>query len=298
VLLNTDAQIASAEDLAGEILRHFSNHRIRAKVTTLKEGSQVDIAARLALTRKPDVMVAGGGDGTLSTVAGVVAGTEIPLGVLPLGTLNHFAKDLGIPLDLAGAIETIARGRVIQVDAGRINGRIFLNNSSLGLYPLIVQRRDELRQKSEQGKWLSVLWALLFVLRRFPFLDARINLDGEVLSRHTPLLFVGNNSYELNALNFGARKRLDAGHLSVHIINRTDRWGLVALFLRTLVGRLEESRDFETLYATHIEVNTARGRVNVAMDGEVKRLATPLVYEIEPHALSVIVPEEQSEQEI
>src|SRR5476649_731552 len=110
-------------------------------------------AAKRALARGVDAVVAGGGDGTINAVASVLAGSSVALGVLPLGTLNHFAKDLNIPLDLDQAIATIARGTTAQVDVGDVNGRIFVNNSSLGLYPHIVRARDQQQRRLGRGKW-------------------------------------------------------------------------------------------------------------------------------------------------
>ena len=132
-------------------------------------------------------------------------------------------------------------------------------------------------------------------VRRYPFLNVRVNVQGKVLLRRSPLVFIGNNSYELDGLRLGGRKRLDAGHLSVYIIDRTDRLGLVALAARALVGGLRQSRDFETLCATHVEVNTRKRRVTVATDGEVERLAAPLIYELDKLALRVVVPEKAAE---
>jgi diacylglycerol kinase family enzyme len=291
VLLNASAGARPMEDRVDDIRNYFSACRVHAHITLLRYGGQLDAAARRALATRPDAVVAGGGDGTLSTVAGVVAGSGIPLGVLPLGTFNHFAKDVGIPLDLASAVETVCRGRVTNVDVGRVNGRVFLNNSSLGLYPQVVRKRDQLRQRLRRGKWPAFVWAALLVLRRFPFLRVEINVDGNVLQRRSPLVFIGNNSYELNGLNLGARKCLDAGHLSIHIINRTDRLGLIALAARAMVGQLRDTRDFETLCTTHMEVNTRRSHLTVATDGEISRFTAPLIYEMNKGALSVVVPE-------
>lgn len=297
VLLNASAGTRPVQYLVDDIRNHFSTRHVHANVTLLRDGGQLDTAARRALATKPDVVVAGGGDGTLSTVAGVVVGSGIPLGVLPLGTFNHFAKDVGIPLDLASAVETVCRGRVANVDVGRVNGRVFLNNSSLGLYPQVVKKRDQLRHRLGRGKWPAFMWAALLVLRRFPFLTVEINVDGKVLQRRSPLVFIGNNSYELNGLKLGARKCLDAGHLGIYIINRTDRLGLIALAARAMVGRLRDARDFETLRTAHIEVNTRRSRVTVATDGELSRFTAPLVYDADKGALSVVVPEKTAATE-
>jgi diacylglycerol kinase family enzyme len=297
ILLNAGAGALATQDLVPDILRHFSACGVRANARLLRDGKELEAAARQALDVKPDVIVAGGGDGTLSAVAGVLAGTSTPLGVLPLGTLNHFARDVGIPADLRSAAETACRGRITRVDVGRVNGHVFLNNSSLGLYPQAVRKRDELCHGLRHGKWPASVWAAIWVLRRFPFFEVRMSAQGKILERRTPLVFIGNNSYELDGLALGARKRLDAGYLSVHIINRTDRMGLVALAARALAGRLRQTRDFETLHVTRVELDTHKGHATVATDGEVERLLMPLVYESDQRALSVVVPEGRAEAE-
>lgn len=290
VLLNAKAGSASDQDRTQELRQYFDVHDVRATFTIVRNASELVAEARRVLGMKPDVIVAGGGDGTLSAVAGVLAGTAIPFGVLPLGTRNHFARDAGIPADLASAVETVCHGDVIRVDVGRVNGRIFLNNSSLGLYPEAVRIRQGLEPRLRHRKWPATLWAAARVVRRFPFFDVRISLQERVLERRTPLVFIGNNSYQLDGLGIGKRTRLDGGHLAVHIINRTDRMGLIVLAVDALIGRLERARNFETLHATHVELNTHKGRATVATDGEIERLSMPLRYELLRQALSVVVP--------
>lgn len=295
VLLNGGAGVLSGSDPVPDIARLFSDHGVRANVRLLPDGCQLQAATQQALASRPEVIVAGGGDGTLSTVAGVLAGSGVALGILPLGTLNHFAKDAGIPLGLAAAVETVCRGRVTKVDVGRVNGRVFINNSSLGLYPEVVDKRDELRRQAghgqlRHGKWPASVWAAFWVFRRFLFLRVRIHLDGEILDRRTPLVFIGNNRYDLEGLRLGSRDRLDEGRLSVYIIRRTGRLGLIALAVQLLLGRVRQSREFESLQAIRIEITTRRRSIRVATDGEVNRLATPLCYEADPGALSIVVP--------
>jgi len=258
-------------------------------VHLLRDGRELVPAAQRALDAAPDVVVAGGGDGTLNAVAGVVARTGIPLGVLPLGTLNHFARDAGIPIELRSAIQTICEGRLVQVDLGRVNGRVFLNNSSVGLYPEAVLKRDQLQQHLRHGKWPAAAWAALCVLRRFPCVDVSLKVEGEVIRRRSPLVFIGNNGYELDGLRLGRRARLDAGVLSVHVIDCTRRFGLLSLAARALGGKLQQARDFETFCATHVEFNTPGRDISVSTDGEVEHLAMPLVYDIDKGALSIFV---------
>ena len=201
-------------------------------------------------------IVAGGGDGTLNAVASALTGTDVAFGILPLGTLNHFAKDLGIPLDLDEAIAIIAQGHSIRVDTGEINGRIFLNNSSLGLYPETVRRRERQQRQLGRGKWLAFFWAAVAALRRYPFLDLTIYVDQQAHQRRTPFVFIGNNRYLMEGFNIGVRERLDGGTLSLYVVQRTGRLGLLALALRALFGRLRQARDFDMLCAQKIDIGT------------------------------------------
>lgn len=289
LLFNTGAGTGAAEQAAGHALRRLAGCGMSVNLTELR-GDDVEAATRAALRSRPDAVIAAGGDGTLSTVAAVLAGTGIPLAILPLGTRNHFAADLGIPGDADAAIDNVRRGEIRRVDLGRVNGRVFINNSSLGLYPRVVRRRDELRRHRRLSKWAALLRALPFALWRLPLLDVSLTLDGTTVHRRTPLLFVGNNRYELDGPRFGARARLDGGELSVHIIRRTDRRGVLKLALNTALGRLPGDPEFESLHTDRVEVRTRRRQVTVAIDGELERMTSPLVYEIVPRALAVIVP--------
>ena len=248
-------------------------------------------AARQAIDDGRAIVVAGGGDGTINAVASVLVGTGVAFGVLPLGTLNHFAKDIGVPLDLDGAVATIASGVSKNIDVGEVNGQIFLNNSSLGLYPDIVRDREKQQSRLGRGKWLAALWATLGALRRYPFLSLRLRLDdGQEHARRTPFVFIGNNAYTMQGFSIGERARLDAGKLSLYVAQRPGRLGLLRLGWSALCGRLAQERDFDVLDAAGFDIDTRHQRIRVATDGEVTVMATPLRYTIRPGALNVIVP--------
>jgi diacylglycerol kinase family enzyme len=210
--------------------------------------------------------------------------------VLPLGTLNHFAKDLGIPLDLDEAVRNLATGRARQVDVGEVNDRIFLNNSSLGLYPDIVHDREKQQRRLGRGKWPAALWATLSALRRYPILSVKLLVDGDRLARHTPFVFIGNNEYRMEGLSIGERACLDAGTLSLYVAQHPGRLGLLRFALRALCGRLAQERDFDVLLANEMEIATPHRHLRVATDGEVNVMKTPLRYRVRPGALTVIVP--------
>ncbi|HEX8130203.1 MAG TPA: diacylglycerol kinase family protein [Pyrinomonadaceae bacterium] len=267
-----------------------------AHVSLAESGAEiVELARRAASDADVRIVVAGGGDGTVNAVAAELVGTDKVLGVLPLGTLNHFAKDLRIPLDLEGAARNIVEGEAISVDVGEVNGRIFINNSSLGLYPSIVRHREQQQERLGRGKWFAALWATVEVFRRYPLFSVRLSVDGQDFRRRTPFVFIGNNEYQMDAFNLGARSCLDAGHLSLHLTRDIGRWGLVRLAVRALFGRLRESKDFDALCAREVWIDTRRTRLRVATDGEVSIMRSPLHYAVRPGSLRVIAPRRKDE---
>lgn len=238
------------------------------------------------------VVVVGGGDGTLGCAADalVSSGAEATLGILPLGTRNHLGGDLGIPADLGGAARLIAAGYRRHIDIGRVGGRHFVNNASIGIYPALVERRDALRERAGLPKWLANLPAAWATLSHARHHRLRIGLDGERVPVRTPLLFVGNNRYSLDARALGRRARLDEGCLSLFAVGPRSRLGLVGLALRTLAGQGGED-DFAALGTpAAVTVRLHADDVAVALDGEVTRLAGPLRFECLPGALQVIAP--------
>lgn len=267
----------------------FASLGVEANVLPARGPDLLEVAKRVA-GEKPAAIVAGGGDGTISAVASAIAGTGIVLGVLPLGTLNHFAKDLHIPLGMEDAARTIVEGHTAQVDVGEVNGRVFINNSSLGLYPHIVRSRKEQQRRLGRSKWAAMGWAIFTVLRRSPFLVVRLKVENEERRYRAPTIFVGNNLYMMEGFNIGAREQLDAAVLSLYIVQRRGRWGLLGLALRALFGRLHQAKDFDALTAQNIVVETRHRSLHVATDGEVTVMDTPLEYNIRPRALTVIVP--------
>ena len=277
---------AWADDLTGKFLAAG----LEVDVTLARDGAQMLSVAQAAVNAGASVVVAGGGDGTINAVASVVAGSHCALGVLPLGTLNHFAKDLGIPLDLDEAIGVIRANRPGLVDLAEVNGKPFLNNSGLGMYPNIVRDREQQQHRLGRGKWLAFASATLSALRRYPFMTVRMTLDGRDQLRKTPFVFIGNNEYSISGFTLGKRAGLQDGVLSVYCAQRTSRLGLARLALRSLFGRLRQARDFDALLTHELVIETGRSRLPVSTDGEVNWMETPLHYRIRPQALRVLMP--------
>ena len=236
------------------------------------------------------LVVGGGGDGTIAAVAAALVGTDTPLGVLPMGTLNHFAKDLGIPLELEKAVQTLFTGKVAQVDVGEVNGRIFLNNSSLGFYPRIVQERER-GQRQGYSKWVAFARAAALMLQRSRTLH--VELTGNCSGRQsydTPFVFVGNNRYAVSSLEIGTRAILNGGELWVCAAPSAGRFTLIALALKALLGFVRDV-DLAAFETDQTEVRMYRDQVHVATDGEVTVMRSPLHYRSLPGALRVVVPD-------
>ena len=295
VIVNATAGKGHDDAQMQAIAKAFEAAGVAIEIMPARAGSDIVKLAERAVKDGHPVIVGGGGDGTVNAVAGAVKGTGSALGVLPLGTLNHFAKDLGIPLDLDKAALIIAANHQVAIDVGEVNGRLFINNSSLGLYPDLVIIRENQRRRQGRSKWLALFSATMKVLRRHPMLDVRLLLDGEKQDRRTPLVFIGNNEYKVEGFDIGSRERLDAGKLSMYLTRRHGRRGLLGLAARALVGKLRESGDFEALTAQEVTIATRRKSLAVATDGEVTVMKTPLAYTIRPGALRVVAPAPSSE---
>jgi diacylglycerol kinase family enzyme len=294
IILNASSGAGDKEQARAALASALGERGHDAVIWLARSGAELLEYARRAVLEDRRPVVAGGGDGTVNAVASVLVGTERPLGVLPLGTLNHFAKDLRIPLDLDSAIKVCLDGQhAAQVDVGEVNGRIFLNNSSLGLYPSIVRQRERQQERQGWGKWPAFFWAALAVLRRYPFMDVRLSTDRKDLLRRTPFVFIGNNEYQMEGFGMGERARLDAGQLSLTVAHRTGRLGLLRFAMRALFGGLRNEKDFDALSTSEVWVETKRSRLRVATDGEVTIMHTPLHYRVRPGALRVLVPAKQ-----
>ncbi|HEX8887878.1 MAG TPA: diacylglycerol kinase family protein [Pyrinomonadaceae bacterium] len=291
VIINASSGADDKKDARAQLEKVFASASIDARISLAESGDEIIRLARRAVADNCQPVIAGGGDGTINAVASVLVDTDRTLGVLPLGTLNHFAKDLKIPLDLEGAARVLFEGQEMRVDVGEVNGRIFLNNSSLGLYPNIVRHREKQQERLGRGKWPAFVWAALTMLKRYPFLNVRLRTDEQRFIRHTPFVFIGNNEYEMESFNIGGRACMDKGELSLYVAHRTGRLGLLRLALRALFGRLRDAQDFDAMCTKEIQIETHRPkRLRVATDGEVTIMTTPLHYRARAGALRVLVP--------
>jgi len=290
VIVNSTAGSAGGHpEIERELGELFRAAGCEAEIIALAKDQDPTAAARDASARA-SIVVAAGGDGTVNSVATAVVESTAALGVLPLGTLNHFAKDLHIPLELRDAVAVVAAGHIRHVDVGQVNERVFVNNSSIGLYPSIVEEREALRARGHR-KWPALALATIRVLRKYRGVTLSVDIDGRRQVWRTPFVFVGNNEYDIDGIQVGGRTRLDEGRLVVYRAPRVHVRQLPMLVAKAMLGRRQPD-DFAVVPATEFWIGTAgAGQLQVAVDGEVMSMQTPLHYRTRPKALQVVVPQ-------
>lgn len=276
---------AAGDALQAQLAAAFPGADIR-----LLEAAEVPDAVRAAVESGARVVV-GGGDGTMGCAAQALAdrpGSEVAL--LPLGTLNHLARDLGIPAELDAAAALALGGRPSPVDVAVVNGHRFVNNASIGLYPFMVRRRDDARERHGLPKWLATLPAAWTALSRLPHHRLRIDMGQGARPLVTSMLFVGNNLYALEAGSVGTRASLHDGKLSVFAVSHRTRVGLLWFALRAALGRADRKTDFIAIGEPETLTVSGGRSIEIALDGEVLRLASPLRFHVERGALAVVAP--------
>ena len=290
VLLNRGGgAVVSDPDIAKKVRDAFAKARLDVQLELI--GGD-DCAARChsIVERGDELVVVGGGDGTISAAASVLAGSKVALGILPLGTLNHFARDLKIPTELDEAARLVASRERRLVDVAEMNGRLFINNSAIGLYPLMVVDRDLQRRRLGRSKRLAMIVATVRTLARFGHQRLMLAVNEEKAGVETPLLFVGNNDYRIDLGAPGRRDNIDSGRLCVLVMRKKTRSGFIAASIRALFGRSRPDDMVRLDEVEHLRVASHRTTLAVSLDGEIVRVEPPLDYKIRKRALSVIAP--------
>lgn len=291
ILLNASAgTLAGMADPEAQVRDAFARAGLADVDLHLVDAAGMDAALRAACAAEAGVLVVGGGDGTINGAAAALAGSACTLGVLPLGTFNHFAKDLGIPLDLPGAAAVIAAGYRRRIDLAEANGRIFVNHAAIGLYVAAILERDRLVAEHGIAKRLATVRAFIAGYRRFRRFSLRLRVGGETLQRRSALIFAANNRYVIESYGLAGRDVPGRERLCLFVTRQRTRLAFAWMILRAIFGRTEPGRDYDMLAVTEASVRTRRRRIRIALDGEVTRMETPIRFAIRRAALSVLAP--------
>jgi undecaprenyl-diphosphatase len=254
----------------------------------IEVGPDGDLDAALAEAAEAKAIGIAGGDGTINAAAAVAMRHGKPLVVVPAGTLNHLARDLG----LAGPEDTVAAvrsGQLVAVDLGSIDGQPFLNTASFGSYSELVDAREQLEDRI--GKWPALVVALWRVVRRTPPVCVEIACEGQpARTRRLWMVFIGNCGYHPHGFAPTWRDRLDDGVLDVRLVDADHRWARARLLLAVLTGRLGRSVLYEEFRTDRLEIHSLDGPLRLARDGETFDGGTDVVVCKEDRRLSVYVP--------
>ena len=289
---------------SGKADAHANEDKIREKLTPhvrafvtypVSNGANIARAAQRAALDGADVVIALGGDGTQSAVAGALAGSDTVMGVLPGGTFNYFARELQVGETLDAALETLISGSVRRMDVGEVNGRIFLNNASFGVYPKILERREAVYKRWGRSR-VAAYWSVLLTLwdMRDP-MHLSLTLDGKKRDFHTPLAFVARSAYQLENMGLEGADAVRDGKLVLFLAKGHAPRQLIAAALRLAIGKVVRGQDFDLLIADEILIETRQPRRLLAFDGEKERATGPFKLRVMRDALSVIVPAESPE---
>lgn len=292
VINSASGPAADRQAVADRIAQTFADHGWQA---LLEICDPPDLQARMAAacqsakTTPGAIVVVGGGDGTIRSAAALAVEHGVALGILPMGTMNLLPKDLGLPLDPVEAAQAIATGIERRIDVGRVNDRIFLHSSVLGVVPLLGREREEFRRSRTWGARLAALRRALRCALGTPRITLQIEEGGRAVRVRTYSLAICSNTLSDKPGEALLRTTLDGGRLALYLSRHRGRLGLFTLLLTLGTGRWTLDRQMQAAETTTLRITARRRRLAVSNDGEVEHLATPLRYSLMQRALRVVV---------
>jgi len=266
-----------------------AGHEFDAKVV---KGKEIEGAlAAAAKAKDVDVVLAGGGDGTISAAAAALAGSDKALAVLPAGTMNLYARSLGIPLDLDRAIAAFANADIRKVDIATVNGRVFVHQYSVGMHAKLVKLRESMDFRSRLGKiWASVRAGSAAMFNP-PSMTVELEIDGSatILAR-TSGIGVSNNLFGEGHLPYADDPA--GGTLGIYVASSRTRWDMAKLFANIMIGRWDRNPHIEVHEAQKVVLRyrKVRARHRCVIDGELNRIEKETVLEIRPGSLKALIP--------
>jgi diacylglycerol kinase family enzyme len=295
ILMNPGSGREGGDGAAETIGAWLAGRGGSAELRLIPPGTSPAEAARAAARDGFATIVAAGGDGTVGGVAAGLAGTGLRMGVLPLGTFNFFARANGIPEALPEALALLETGRAEPRDAAFVNGRLFLNNASIGIYPRILLDRERVYRRWGRSR-IAAYWSVVRTVAGFRrSRRLKVTVDGRARRVKTPLVFVAFNAYQLEHFGLDGADRIRRGEFAVLVAPDCGRFGLLRFALLLLVRGMRRGKDFELLCGREVVIDAADGRHTdrlVARDGEKEWIEPPLTLTIGAGALNVIVPQQ------
>ena len=294
IVLNAGSGRSEAETREATIRGVLAQAGRRHELWRVDNPRQLPALAQRAVDlaqQQQGMVVAAGGDGTINAVVQAVLPSGRPFGVVPQGTFNYFSRTHGLPADTAAATRALLDAMVRPVQVGLINDRVFLVNASLGLYPQVLEDREAYKQQFGRSRFVALYSAVVTLLRGHRQLTLSLELAGKTRVLRTPTLVVGNNPLQLEQLGIPEAQAVQQGQLAAITLRPVGTLAMLWLLGRGALGQLGEADSVVTFAFDRLTVRPhGRRRIKVAMDGEVAWLNTPLVFQVAPQPLQLLVP--------
>jgi diacylglycerol kinase family enzyme len=289
VIMNRDSGADNKAALTAEIETAFTAHGWQVEFI-LAGRHDLQSRTQQAVAQAPGAIVVAGGDGTINAVASACVEAQRPLGLVPAGTFNYVARNLGVPTEVSQAVAVIVDGRLRQVDIGEINGRIFLNNAGIGLYAQMLERREQDKRRFGRSRMVAFLSGMRCLLSAHPLFTVELVADGQTARHLTTTLFFGCNALQLEHFNPTAAECPRHQKLAILSLQLRSRWEVTMAACAGLLGRLDAVNSMDAFCASAVRVQTLRRILRVAIDGELVLLSSPLNVVLRPAALQVFAP--------
>lgn len=296
MVLNLSGSDSKQAALLATIEGALKEHGRTYKMFTRAQGQSMQQLTNAALREAKDtggIMVAAGGDGTVNAVASVCHAHDVPMGIVPLGTFNYCARELGIPTDPTKAIAVLSEGELKPVAAGMAGDRLFLNNASFGLYTTLIRKREEASSRFGRMRFVAAVSAMISIWVHRQSFTVRLTFDGREQHFHTSLVFIGNNTLQLSNLGLKAAEFTSRDKLAVVIMKPTSRYQTLRILLRSLTRTLKDEDRLEEYAAHHLTVESRRKRITLVTDGELIYVKTPIEFNAIPSAVHIMAPREE-----
>lgn len=289
VIINRDSGAADKSALTKEIETGFTAHGWKVEFI-LVGRDDLHSRTRQTVDQARGAIVVAGGDGTINAVATACVEVNRPLGILPAGTFNYVARNLGVSTEMSQAVSVIVEGRVQAIDVGEINGRIFLHNAGFGLYTRMLEQREQDVRRFGRSRLIAFISGIRCLLSSHPLFAVELERDGRTEQHMTTTLFFGCNALQLEEVSVEAANCLRHHQLAVLLLKLHNRWEVAAAAGAGLLGKLDKVKTTEAFCASSLRVRTRRRAIKVVIDGELVLLRPPLDVKFRPGVLMVFAP--------
>ncbi len=291
VIFNGGSGSAKEDSTRERILTRLEGSGRTIELVQIGDHDEASLASIIIRTAENDgIVVAAGGDGTINAVAHACYLHKATMGIIPLGTFNYFARDNDIPTDLDAALDTVLTGEPVNVAAGFVEERLFLNNASFGLYATLIKNRENDTSRFGRYRFIAFLSALRTLFGKSRLFTIQLARNGIYETHKAAMLFVGNNPLQLANVGLDNAAHSAKHRLAVVLVKPLNRWQMAKLILRGVTRSLTRAEQVEEYGANEFQLQTKRKTIHAVLDGEIMRLRTPLAFRIEAEALSLIVP--------